>query len=105
MVLNLPASTRQVAKNQLRTQTKIKNYFYGQIRLFLKIGIIVILREEPGFINDIKTNILIDIYEGKNCKKDCNIEFEGHLLIQRSIKKLKYRIEKEACEKFILENR
>ena len=38
-----------------RTQTKIKNYFYGRIRFFLKLIIKIILRDNTGFIGDIKT--------------------------------------------------
>jgi hypothetical protein len=45
-----------------RTQTKIKNYFYGNIRYLLKIIIKNFLKQSTGFINDVKTNILLDMY-------------------------------------------
>ena len=51
------------------TQTKIKNYFYGRIRFFLKIIIKLILKTNTGFIGDIKTDTLLDIYEAKNSTK------------------------------------
>jgi hypothetical protein len=55
MVFTSKTSPWQVTKHQLRTQTKIKNYFYGRIRFFLKLIIKIILRENTGFIGDIKT--------------------------------------------------
>jgi hypothetical protein len=49
-----------------RTQTKIKNYFYGNIRYFLKIIIKFFNKKSTGFVNDIKTETLLDMYEAKN---------------------------------------
>lgn len=57
---------RPVQHRPLSTQTKIKNYFYGRIRFFLKLIVKIILRENTGFIGDIKTEALLDIYEAKN---------------------------------------
>ena len=45
-----------------RTQTKIKNYFYGNVRYLLKIIIKTVTSVKAGFINDIKTDTLLDIY-------------------------------------------
>jgi hypothetical protein len=50
---------------RFRTQTKIKNYFYGNIRYLLKIIVKYFYQKSTGFINDIKTETLLDIYEGK----------------------------------------
>jgi hypothetical protein len=52
--------------NRLRTQTKIKNYFYGNIRYLLKIIVKYFFKKSTGFINDIKTETLLDMYEAKN---------------------------------------
>jgi hypothetical protein len=60
------ASTRSVLLPPPSTQTKIKNYLYGRIRFFLKIIIKILLRANTGFIGDIKTETLLDIYEAKN---------------------------------------
>lgn len=59
---------RSVLLPQPSTQTKIKNYFYGRIRFFLKIIIKIILKANTGFIGDIKTDTLLDIYEAKNSR-------------------------------------
>lgn len=64
LVAETPAGT--VRMPSLSTQTKIKNYFYGRIRFFLKLIVKIILRENTGFIGDIKTEALLDIYEAKN---------------------------------------
>jgi hypothetical protein len=47
------------------TQTKIKNYFYGNIRYLLKLITKYYLRVSTGFINDIKTETLVNIYESQ----------------------------------------
>lgn len=47
----------------VRTQTKIKNYFYGNIRYLLKIILKFIFgNAKTGFVNDIKTETLLDMY-------------------------------------------
>lgn len=66
MVFTAKASAWSVKLSPCRTQTKIKNYFYGNIRFLLKIIIKSILKIKAGFINDIKTDTLLDIYQGKN---------------------------------------
>lgn len=62
MVLAAEASAWQVKLVLLRTQTKIKNYFYGTIRYFLKIIVKYFCKKSTGFINDIKTETLLDMY-------------------------------------------
>jgi hypothetical protein len=96
---------RSVNHHPLRTQTKIKNYFYGRIRFFLKLIIKIILRENTGFIGDIKTETLLDIYEANNSNFQNIEEFEGFSVIQKTIKRLKYKIEKKTCAKYIKDNR
>jgi len=59
------ASARQVTLPLGRTQTKIKNYFYGTIRYFLKIIIKYFCKKSTGFVNDIKTDTLLEMYEAK----------------------------------------
>lgn len=66
MVFTAKAFARSVPHPLYSTQTKIKNYFYGNIRFLLKIIIKSILNIKAGFINDIKTDTLLDIYQGKN---------------------------------------
>ena len=66
MVPAAEAPARPVPTHPLSTQTKIKNYFYGRIRFFLKLIVKIILRENTGFIGHIKTEALLDIYEAKN---------------------------------------
>jgi hypothetical protein len=66
MVFTPKTSARPVIHSQCSTQTKIKNYFYGRIRFFLKIIIKFILKTNTGFIGDIKTDTLLDIFEAKN---------------------------------------
>lgn len=66
MVPAAETPARPVRMRSLSTQTKIKNYFYGRIRFFLKLIVKIILRENTGFIGDIKTEALLDIYEAKN---------------------------------------
>jgi len=66
MVFTTEALTRQVVYFRLRTQTKIKNYFYGNIRYFLKLIIKHFHKKSTGFVNDIKTDTLLDLYEAKN---------------------------------------
>lgn len=56
----------QVLHPGFRTQTKIKNYFYGNIRYFLKVVIRHFHRKSTGLVNDIKTDTLLDLYEAKN---------------------------------------
>lgn len=67
MVPSPETSPRQVHIHPFRTQTKIKNYFYGNIRYLLKIIVKYFFKKSTGFINDIKTETLLDMYEGKNC--------------------------------------
>lgn len=62
MVFTAKTFARPVPLTLYRTQTKIKNYFYGNIRFLLKIIIKFILNIKAGFINDIKTETLLDIY-------------------------------------------
>ena len=63
MVRDSKVSSRKVYNFPInRTQTKIKNYFYGNIRYLLKIIVKNFLKQSTGFINDVKTNILLDIY-------------------------------------------
>jgi hypothetical protein len=66
MVLTSKKSAGQVLLHVCRTQTKIKNYFYGNIRYFLKVVIKHFHRKSTGFVNDIKTETLLDVYEAKN---------------------------------------
>ena len=66
MVLAPKAPAWKVCNSTFRTQTKIKNYFYGRIRFFLKLITKIILRVNTGFIGDIKTDVLLDIYEATN---------------------------------------
>jgi len=68
MVFTTKAPSWQVKWPSLRTQTKIKNYFYGNIRYLLKIILKTVTKVKTGFINDVRTDILLDIYEGKNGK-------------------------------------
>lgn len=68
MVFTTKAPSRQVRWHPLRTQTKIKNYFYGNIRYLLKIILKTVTKVKTGFINDVRTDVLLDIYEGKNGK-------------------------------------
>ena len=68
MVFIAETSARPVTIVLVSTQTKIKNYFYGNIRFLLKIIIKEVLHVKAGSINDIKTDILLDIYQGKNSK-------------------------------------
>lgn len=70
MVPPAEAPARPVRHPPRSTQTKIKNYFYGRIRFFLKLIVKIILRENTGFIGDIKTEALLDIYEAKNSSLD-----------------------------------
>ena len=70
MVFTTKTSSRSVLDNLLRTQTKIKNYFYGNIRYLLKIIVKSVTKSRAGFINDLKTDFLLDIYEGKNSTHD-----------------------------------
>jgi len=65
MVFTAKTSTRKVSLCENRTQTKIKNYFYGTIRYFLKIIVKYFCKRSTGFINDIKTEVLLDMYEAK----------------------------------------
>lgn len=62
MVFTAKVSPRKVKRFKLRTQTKIKNYFYGSIRYLLKIIIKTVTNNKAGFINDIKTDTLLDLY-------------------------------------------
>ena len=55
---------RKVRISLLRTQTKIKNQFYGNVRLLLKTVTRLCLKASCGFINDIKTDALLHIYDG-----------------------------------------
>jgi len=55
MVFTSKTLTWKVNKFLVRTQTKIKNYFYGTIRYFLKIIIKYFCKKSTGFVNDIKT--------------------------------------------------
>lgn len=66
MVPSPKTPPRQVKPKLPRTQTKIKNYFYGNIRYLLKIIVKYFFKKSTGFINDIKTETLLDMYEGKN---------------------------------------
>lgn len=77
MVFTTKAPSRQVKWPSLRTQTKIKNYFYGNIRYLLKIILKTVTKVKTGFINDVRTDILLDIYEGKNGKCHPYADFEG----------------------------
>jgi len=62
MVFTTKTPPRQVTPQIVRTQTKIKNYFYGNIRFFLKIIIKYFHKKSTGFVNDIKTEVLLDMY-------------------------------------------
>jgi phage-related holin len=56
MVFNSKASAWTVFHILARTQTKIKNYFYGNIRYLLKIILkFAFGKNRTGFVNDIKT--------------------------------------------------
>ena len=66
MVFTSKISAGKVKIGKFRTQTKIKNYFYGSIRYLLKIIIKTVTNNKAGFINDIKTDTLLDLYEGRN---------------------------------------
>jgi hypothetical protein len=59
------APPRTVLLPPRSTQTKIKNYFYGNIRYLLKLLLKSFVRTSTGFINDIKTDTLLNIYESK----------------------------------------
>jgi hypothetical protein len=80
MVSASKTSPWQVTHKQPRTQTKIKNYFYGKIRFFLKLITKIILRVNTGFIGDIKTDVLLDIYEASNSNYYFNQNFKVFLL-------------------------
>ena len=77
MVFTTEAPPRQVNRSSLRTQTKIKNYFYGNIRYLLKIILKTVTKVKTGFVNDVRTDVLLDIYEGKNCKSSSKADFQG----------------------------
>jgi hypothetical protein len=66
MVFTTKTPPRQVRNKSLRTQTKIKNYFYGNIRYLLKNIIKHFYKKSTGFVNDIKTDTLLDLYMAKN---------------------------------------
>jgi hypothetical protein len=68
MVFTTEAPTGQVVYCRLRTQTKIKNYFYGNIRYFLKLIVKHFHKKNTGFVNDIKTDTLLDLFDAKNSK-------------------------------------
>ena len=76
MVSPSKAPSGQVPLDLARTQTKIKNYFYGNIRFLLKIIVKHFSKKSTGFINDIKTETLLEIYEGKT-GKDVSISRTG----------------------------
>lgn len=65
MVPSSETSAKAVWLTLNSTQTKIKNYFYGNIRLLLKVIIQEALSNKAGFVNDIRTDLLLDIYEAK----------------------------------------
>jgi hypothetical protein len=73
-------SARPVLLALPSTQTKIKNYFYGNIRYLLKLILKYFVRTSTGFINDIKTDTLLNIYESK----------EGTYPLMQSMKALRW---------------
>jgi len=77
MVFITKTPSWKVLLPSLRTQTKIKNYFYGNIRYFLKIIIKHFHRKSTGFVNDIKTETLLDLYEAKNSTTALNKIFRA----------------------------
>jgi len=98
MVPHSKAPSRSVKVSQLRTQTKIKNYFYGNIRYLLKIILkVVFSKSRTGFVNDIKTDTLLDMYEGKGGTQMADLEYSGETVIQKSIKTLKYKVNRHNC--------
>ena len=57
-------ASRTVLLRRGSTQTKIKNQFYGNVRLLLKTITRCCLKASSGFINDIRTDALLHIYDG-----------------------------------------
>lgn len=98
MVFNSEKSAWAVKQILTRTQTKIKNYFYGNIRYLLKIILkFAFGKTRTGFVNDIKTEILLDMYEGKGGNNRTYLEFTGETIIQKSIKKMKFKVNRNNC--------
>lgn len=65
MVPHPEAPPRTARPSLCSTQTKIKNYFYGNIRLLLKIALRAFVACSTGFINDLRTEALVNIYESQ----------------------------------------
>ena len=65
MVFDTKISARKVVRFLVRTQTKIKNYFYGNIRYALKVIVKYFMKSSTGFLNDINTETLVNIYESE----------------------------------------
>ena len=98
MVFNSKTSPRSVISLLTSTQTKIKNYFYGNIRYLLKIILkIAFGKNRTGFVNDIKTETLLDMYEGKGSNYRSYLEFTGEAIVQKSIKRMRFRVNRNNC--------
>ena len=54
-------------------------------------------KNRAGFVNDLKTDTLLEMYEGTGGNLRMNLDYSEENIIQRSIKNLMFRVNKHNC--------
>ena len=54
-------------------------------------------KNRAGFVNDLKTDTLLEMYEGTGGNLRMNLDYAEENIIQRSIKNLMFRVNKHNC--------
>ena len=54
-------------------------------------------KNRAGFVNDLKTDTLLEMYEGTAGNLRMNLDYAEENIIQRSIKNLMFRVNKHNC--------
>lgn len=105
MVVDPAVSQKEVKPLLCRTQCKIKNVFYGNVKNLLKTTYKFFTFKTAPFINTISTDYLQLIYDGSLGTYFFDSEFDGMTQSKEGIRAMSYRNNKFALIRYILNHK
>lgn len=105
MVLDPAIRQKEVKHHLCRTQCKIKNVFYGNVKNLLKTTYKFFTLKTAPFINTISTDYLQLIYDGSLGNSLLYSEFDGMTQAKEGIRAMNYRNNKYALMRYILDHK
>lgn len=105
MVAHPAIRQKEVKPILCRTQCKIKNVFYGNVKNLLKTTYKFFTFKTAPFINTISTDYLQLIYDGSLGTYFLYSEFDGMTQAKEGIRAMNYRNNKFALIRYILDHK